>query len=144
MSSQREFLKAAGLTGAALGGSPFMSTLVTSAHAAEGGAADALRCVNVVNFIREIEPRFSMDMMLPIREQMKLITQHGLPATWLLQFTALIPGPLFEFLRRNMAENHEVGFWFEMNQRHCQAVASRAAQMASLWDWRKVSIKPLE
>ena len=95
-----------------------MSTLVTSAYAAQ---TDALRCVNIVNFIREIEPRFAMNMMLPIREQMQLITQHGLPATWLLQFDALVSGPFSEFLRRNMAQNHEVGFWFEMNERHCHA-----------------------
>ena len=98
-----------------------MSTLLSSAHAAEPGATDALRCINVVNFIREIEPRFPMDMMLPIREQMKILLEHDLPTTWLLQFDALVSGPFSEFLRRNMAENHEVGFWFEMNERHCRA-----------------------
>ena len=126
MFSRREFLKAAGatgvaLTGTALGGTPLMSSLITSARADENGAAGALRCVNIVNFIREIEPRFPMDMMMPVREQMQLITRHDLPATWLLQFDALVSGPFCEFLRRNMAPNHEVGFWFEMNQRHCQA-----------------------
>ncbi len=62
-----------------------------------------------------------MDMMLPVRQQMELILAHDLPATWLLQFDALISGPFAEYLRRNMAPDHEVGFWFEMNQRHCQA-----------------------
>lgn len=81
----------------------------------------ALRCINVVNFIREIEPRFEMDMMLPIREQMRLIRQHNLPATWLLQFDALVSGPFVPFLKEHMAEDHEVGFWFEMNERHCKA-----------------------
>ncbi len=59
--SRRDFLKAAGLTGAALGGVPLMSSLVTSARAADETGADAkgaLRCINIVNFIREIEPRF--------------------------------------------------------------------------------------
>ncbi len=126
MFSRRDFLKAAGLTGAALGGVPLMSSLLTSVQAAEPDAPGldangALRCINVVNFIREIEPRFPMDMMLPVRKQMELILAHDLPATWLLQFDALVSGPFAEYLRRNMAENHEVGFWFEMNQRHCQA-----------------------
>ena len=125
MFSRREFFKAAGLTGAGLSGavlgsSSFMS-MVTSASADENGATGALRCVNIVNFIREIEPRFAMDMMLPIREQMQLILSHGLPATWLLQFDALVSGPFSEYLRRNMAPDHEVGFWFEMNERHCRA-----------------------
>lgn len=80
-----------------------------------------MRCVNVVNFIREIEPRFSMDMMLPVRSQMALIREHRLPATWLLQFDALVSGPFVPFLKAQMAPDHEVGFWFEMNQKHCEA-----------------------
>lgn len=62
-----------------------------------------------------------MDMMLPVRQQMDLILEHGLPATWLLQFDALVSGPFAEFLQTHMAPDHEVGFWFEMNQRHCKA-----------------------
>lgn len=81
----------------------------------------AVRAINVINFIREIEPRFSMDMMLPVREQMALIRKHRLPATWLLQFDALVSGPFVPFLKEHMAEDHEVGFWFEMNERHCKA-----------------------
>lgn len=85
------------------------------------GPPGSLRCINIVNFIREIEPRFKMDMMRPVREQMALIRKHGFPATWLLQFDALVSGPFVPFLKERMAENHEVGFWFEMNERHCQA-----------------------
>jgi hypothetical protein len=62
-----------------------------------------------------------MDMMLPIQKQMELILQHKLPATWLLQFDALVSGPFVPFLKANMAANHEVGFWFEMNEKHCKA-----------------------
>ena len=119
MFSRRDFLKAVGLTGAVLGGVPLMSSLVTSAQAAD--EKRVLRCINIVNFIREIEPRFAMDMMLPVRKQMELILAHDLPATWLLQFDALVSGPFSEYLRRNMADNHEVGFWLEMNERHCRA-----------------------
>ncbi len=81
----------------------------------------AIRCINVVNFIREIEPRFPMDMMLPVQKQMEIIKSHRLPATWLLQFDALVSGPFVPFLKANMAKNHEVGFWFEMNEKHCKA-----------------------
>ena len=81
----------------------------------------AVRCVNVVNFIREIEPRFAMDMMLPVRSQMETILAHRLPATWLLQYDALVSGPFVPFLKAHKADDHEVGFWFEMNERHCRA-----------------------
>lgn len=62
-----------------------------------------------------------MDMLLPVQKQMELILEHKLPATWLLQFDALVSGPFVEFLKTHMAPNHEVGFWFEMNERHCKA-----------------------
>ncbi len=62
-----------------------------------------------------------MDMMRPVREQMRLVKQYGLPATWLLQFDALVSGPFVPFLKANMESDHEVGFWFEMNEKHCRA-----------------------
>lgn len=89
--------------------------------ASVGNVGKAVRCINVVNFIREIEPRFTMDMMLPVREQMAIIKRYGLPATWLLQFDALVSGPFVPFLKEQMPKDHEVGFWFEMNERHCRA-----------------------
>lgn len=86
-----------------------------------------MRCINVVNFIREIEPRFKMDMMLPVTSQMEIIRRHNLPATWLLQFDALVSGPFVPFLKDQMPSSHEVGFWFEMNEKH-----SRTADV----EWR--------
>jgi len=83
--------------------------------------AGTLRCINVVNFIRLVESRFPMDMLQPVREQMALVRRHSLPATWLLQFDALVDGPFTGFLTQHMADNHEVGLWFEMNQKICAA-----------------------
>lgn len=80
-----------------------------------------LRCINIVNFIREVDPREAFDMLLPVQKQMELIKQHELPATWLLQFDALVSGPYVPFLKEQMPANHEVGFWFEMNEKHCNA-----------------------
>lgn len=116
MISRRELLTASGK--AYLGAHLLpMTGLLSHEPAAKG----AVRCINIVNFIREIEPRFPMDMMLPVREQMKLILEHRFPATWLLQFDALVSGPFVPFLKEKMAKDHEVGFWFEMNERHCNA-----------------------
>jgi hypothetical protein len=52
---------------------------------------------------------------------MEIITAHGLPATWLLQYDALVSGPFVPFLKQHMPANHEVGLWFEMNEMHCKA-----------------------
>ena len=106
------------MTCVAVGSAPLVSELMSPGFAAQRGS---LSCINVVNFIREIEPRFQMDMLLPIQKQMELILEHKLPATWLLQFDALVSGPFVEFLKGHMAPNHEVGFWFEMNEKHCKA-----------------------
>ncbi len=60
-------------------------------------------------------------MLLPVQKQMEIILENRLPATWLLQFDALVSGPFVKFLKDHMAKSHEVGFWFEMNEKHCRA-----------------------
>ncbi|MFM7186741.1 MAG: hypothetical protein ACKO14_02880 [Armatimonadota bacterium] len=80
-----------------------------------------MRCINIVNFIRAIEPRFTTDLLLPVQKQMEIIKASGLPATWLLQYDALVSGPFVAYLKQNMPETHEVGLWFEMNEMHCYA-----------------------
>ncbi|HWA82435.1 MAG TPA: hypothetical protein VG820_03310, partial [Fimbriimonadaceae bacterium] len=103
-----------GYVGAKL--APVMSALLTPPP-----PKAAMRCINVVNFIRAVEPRFSMDMMLSVRRQMEIVLAQKLPATWLLQFDALVSGPFVDFLKEHMAKDHEFGFWFEMNEKHCRA-----------------------
>jgi hypothetical protein len=126
MTTRREFLKTAALSAVVLRGASLATAFASTTPPTSGHAT---RSINVVNFIREIEPRFAMDMMLPVRRQMALILEHRLPATWLLQFDALVAGPFVAFLKEHMAADHEVGFWFEMNQRLC-----KAAGVA--WRWR--------
>lgn len=75
-----------------------------------------MRCINVVNFIRGVEPRFQTDLLLPVQKQMELILKRHLPASWLLQFDALVAGPFVGYLKEHIAKDHEVGFWFEMNE----------------------------
>lgn len=86
-----------------------------------GGTRYSMRRINIVNFIRAIEPRFTTDLLLPVQKQLEIITAHGLPATWLLQFDALVSGPFVPFLKQHMPASHEVGLWFEMNEMHCKA-----------------------
>lgn len=84
-------------------------------------ADPSLRCINVVNFIRGVEPRGPMDLMLPVANQMEILLEHKLPVTWLLQYDALVSGPFVAYLKANMRANHEVGAWFEINELHCKA-----------------------
>ncbi|MBS1454476.1 MAG: hypothetical protein HP002_13945, partial [Lentisphaeria bacterium] len=72
--------------------------------------------VNIVNFIRAVEPRFreEPDLFEPVRREMELAKQHALPATWLLQYDALVKGPYVDFMKREMPESHEAGCWLEV------------------------------
>lgn len=114
MFSRRDLLKTSGQAAIA-GMIPLPNSLLTSTT-----AQNSMRCINVINFIRAIEPRFKTDLLLPVQKQMEIILPLNLPATWLLQYDALVSGPFVKYLKENMAKNHEVGFWFEMNEMHCR------------------------
>ncbi|RYG30039.1 hypothetical protein EON81_25635, partial [bacterium] len=116
--TRRELLKSSGQAYLATGLAPLASALVESGATT---ASDTTRCINVVNFIRGVEPRFKTDLLLPVQKQMEILREHRLPATWLLQFDALVAGPFVEYLKAHKPEEHEVGFWFEMNEMHCRA-----------------------
>jgi len=102
-----------------------------SPGAAPGSAA---RCVNIVNFIRAEEPREACDLFQPVQEQMGLIRKFQLPATWLLQYDALVEGPFVEFLKTEMPAGHEIGIWFEMNRKICDD-AGIAWRGNPDWEW---------
>lgn len=62
------------------------------------GDGKASSIVNIINFIRSVEPRMEMDLFEPVREQMALAKKHNLPTTWLIQYDALITPPYADFL----------------------------------------------
>jgi hypothetical protein len=97
-------------------------------------AVTSWRAINIVNFIRAEEPREPMDLFLPVREQMASIKAHGLPATWLLQYDAIVEGPFVGFLTKEMPADHEVGLWFEMNRKICED-AGIAWRGNPQWEW---------
>jgi hypothetical protein len=112
--TRRDLLKTTGQ--AALAGMvPLPNTLLSVTSAQK-----SIRCINIINFIRAIEPRFKTDLLLPVQKQMEIILPLKLPATWLLQYDSLVSGPFVKYLKDHMADNHEVGFWFEMNEMHCK------------------------
>ncbi len=93
-----------------------------------------VRTVNVMNFIRAEDPRQKVDLIEPVREQMALIKAHTLPATWLLQYDALVEGPFVAFLKSQMPSTHEAGIWFEMNRKICDD-AGVAWRGNPEWEW---------
>ena len=91
------------------------------------------RVVNIINFIRAVEPRCAMDLAEPVRRQIELVSRHGLAATWLLQYDALVQGPFVDLLRA-LGPEHEIGGWFEV----VQALVEKAGlcwRGRYPWDW---------
>lgn len=112
----------------------FASSLLSGTHAFGATGPRPLRCINIMNFIRAEEPREPMDLVLTVREQMSVIKAHALPATWLLQYDAMVEGPFVPFLKAEMPAGHETGIWFEMNRRICDD-AGIAWRGNPKWEW---------
>jgi len=93
-----------------------------------------LRTINIMNFIRAVDPRDSINLMQPVKEQMAHIKAHEFPATWLLQYDALVMGPFVDFLKAEMPPHHETGIWFEMNRKICDD-AGIAWRGHPKWEW---------
>ncbi|GBF72410.1 hypothetical protein PA598K_00662 [Paenibacillus sp. 598K] len=89
--------------------------------------------VNIINFIRGIEPREPVDLVEPVREQLALVQKHKLPATWLLQYDALIDLRFTDMLLE-ADPLQEVGIWFEVVQPMAEK-AGIAWRGRYPWDW---------
>ena len=72
--------------------------------------------VNIINFIRDIEPRCPMDLMKPVQEQIRLMKEHHLRGTFLLQYDALMDPKFSELMKSLDPEQFEIGVWHEIVQ----------------------------
>ena len=72
--------------------------------------------VNIINFIRAVEPREYVDMVKPVKEQINLMKKHSLKGTFLLQYDALISDEYTELLKELDSKQFEIGVWFEVVQ----------------------------
>ncbi len=72
--------------------------------------------INIVNFIRAVEPREYVDLLRPVKEQIKLMKKHSLKGTFLLQYDALILDEYVELLKDLDPEQFELGVWYEVVQ----------------------------
>lgn len=79
----------------------------------------APRIVNIINFIRQTDYRVeNSDSLLyqTVEEQLKLVNKYNLPATFLLQYDALIKPEYQHLLKSLLNKESEVGGWFEITQ----------------------------
>ncbi len=90
--------------------------------------------INIINFIRAVEPRRPMDLYRPVAEQVRLMRELNLRGTFLLQYDALIQPQYTELLKSCDPKQFEIGVWFEMNEPHVTDAGLPWRGKYS-WDW---------
>ncbi|MBK7405995.1 MAG: hypothetical protein IPJ41_15600 [Phycisphaerales bacterium] len=94
----------------------------------------APRIVNIINFIRGVEPRGPVDLIEPVREQIRLGHAHSLPSTFLIQYDALTNPAFTDLLKSDLGPEDEVGAWLEVVQPQVEA-AGLSWRGRFPWDW---------
>lgn len=97
------------------------------------------RIVNIINFIRLLEPRdpvnISEDVLFEtVKAQAADLCEKQLPATFLIQYDALITPRYQQLLKNELYEGSEVGGWWEITQPHVEA-AGLHWRGRYPWDW---------
>ncbi len=91
--------------------------------------------VNIINFIRGVEPRYPVDLLLPVKEQLALLEQYELAGTFLMQYDSLIDDKFVELLSKH-DEDIEIGGWLEIAQPMCEAAGIPwRGRPGYSWDW---------
>ena len=83
---------------------------------------DSPRIINIVNFIRQCEPRIEWiteDVLYEtVVSQIEIMDEYNLPGTFLLQYDALVD-PRHQDLLKNLSPDlYEIGAWWEITQPH--------------------------
>lgn len=88
------------------------------------GTDNQPRIINIVNFIRQTDYRVEdSDRKLyeTVCRQVELVNRYNLPATFLLEYDALI-NPLYQkLLKTELRNGAEIGAWWELTQPHIEA-----------------------
>lgn len=101
-----------------------MSCTTNTGKTKQEGTSDAPRIINIVNFIRQTDYRVeNADSLLfeTVQEQIKLLDKYSFPATFLLQYDALINPKYQDLLKNGLKPDSEVGAWWEITQPHVEA-----------------------
>ena len=87
------------------------------AGAVQPARADGPRIVTIYNFIRNSDyrvPRSEEVLYEATRQEIQLMKQAGLPATWALQYDALIQPRYQKLLKEQLGTNDEIAAWWEI------------------------------
>lgn len=93
--------------------------------------------VNIINFIRGVEPRDQqIDLFAATAAQVRLLKQYDLPGTFLIQYDALLKQEYIDLLKQEAGNKCEIGVWLEI----VQPLAEKAGlewrgRPGFPWDW---------
>ena len=93
--------------------------------------------INIVNFVRDIEPRNkSINLYDATANQIKLLKENNLPAAFLLQYDALIDEKYINLFKQELDENYEIGIWLETVKPLIEKSGIKWRGRAGFpWDW---------
>lgn len=101
-------------------------------------ATDSPKVVNIVNFIRDIEPReahVTKDVLYQtVVEQINLMRQYDLGGTFLLQYDALIDERYIALLKTLPKSQFEIGAWWELPKPLIEKAGIKWRGKYA-WDW---------
>ena len=89
------------------------------AVARQPAKASGPRIVNIYNFVRNSDyrvPNSEEVLYETTRQQIELIKQAGLPATWALQYDALINPRYQKLFKEQLGPKDEIAAWWEIPQ----------------------------
>ncbi|GEP94661.1 hypothetical protein CCY01nite_09210 [Chitinophaga cymbidii] len=116
----------------------FPFTGKTALRIAAGKAGDGPKIVNIVNFIRLLEPRdekITQDVLYQtVVKQTEIMQQYDLGGTFLLQYDALMDTRYQQLLKSLPREKYEIGAWWELPQPLVEKAGFRWRGRYP-WDW---------
>ena len=90
--------------------------------------------INIINFVRYFDPRTTDDLTEPVREQIRLMKQHNLRGTFLLQYDTLLSDRYIEIFKALDPNQFEMGVWFEVVQPQTESCGIPWTGRWA-WDW---------
>lgn len=102
-----------------------------------------MKVLNIMNFARSFEPRnleTEKKLLNTTKEQLDLVNELGVPATFLLQYDVIVNGEFVKMIKERAGENIELGFWYEVVEPLTSACGlPYESENGWRWDWH---IKP--
>lgn len=92
--------------------------------------------INIINFVRGVEPRDStLDLVEPVRNQIEILHHNGLPGTFLLQYDAMLRHDI-SGLFKDCGNEFEIGLWLELVQPLVEKAGVKwRGRPGYSWDW---------